>query len=136
MGLDPPVDAIIASAVAFLTASISAPLVALAHRSRAGGVRLALWVSIGATIGSTLFFAQPTWATFDHAHPKRLPVLHMQNLSSSPAAFTLHVASLDRASGFEALVGELAVGMNLDASTAIAETMGEHVPDWDIVCEL
>lgn len=135
MGLEPPVDVILASLVAFLTASITSPLIALVHRGRATGVRLALALSVIATLGSISFFSRPGWEVFDASHPKRLPVLYMQNLSSTPPTFSLHVATLDRAGGFETLIGDIASHMSLDASAAVAETMGQEVPDWDIVCE-
>lgn len=135
MGLEPPVDAILASAVAFLTPSLAAPLVALSHRSGRSGVQWSLLLTGGAAVLSTLLFASPGFGVFDHAHPKRLPVLHMQNLSSSPPAYSLHVASLDRAAGFPTLVHDMADAMGLDSSSAVQEVMAEDVPYWDIICE-
>lgn len=50
-----------------------------------------LFISAG-TIG---WFVRPKWNVYDHDHPKRVVVLHLENVTTTPSVFDLHIASVD-----------------------------------------
>lgn len=65
-------------------------------------------------------------------HPKRILCLHMENISSTPADFHLHIAGLDSVP-FEDLV--MASTKGLTASNAIPEPVqvDDDTSDWNII---
>ncbi|KAA1066931.1 hypothetical protein PGTUg99_015865 [Puccinia graminis f. sp. tritici] len=133
MGHDVHVDFMIASlvsAVGFNIISISLPL---AHRfsRQALGRFLVLLLMFSSLVG--FWFTRPDWKIFDPDHPKRLPILHMENLTSSSPSFDLHIASMDRAPGFENLVKNLIDTLSLSDQSPVLSSINDDIPDWDII---
>ncbi|PLW33163.1 hypothetical protein PCANC_11091 [Puccinia coronata f. sp. avenae] len=133
MGHEVHVDFMIASlvsAVGFNIVSISLPL---AHRfsRRALGQFLVGLLMFSSLVG--FWFTRPEWNIFDSDHPKRLPILHMENLTSSSPSFDLHIASMDRAPGFENLVQHLMDTLSLSHQSPILSAINDDIPDWDII---
>ncbi|KAI9630233.1 hypothetical protein KEM48_014156 [Puccinia striiformis f. sp. tritici PST-130] len=133
MGHEVHVDFLIASLVSgigFNIVSISFPL---AHRfsRQALGRFLVFLLMFTSLVG--FWFTRPDWKIFDSDHPKRLPILHMENLTSSSPSFDLHIASMDRAPGFEKLVGDLIDTLSLSDQSPVLSSINDDIPDWDII---
>ncbi|WAR57984.1 hypothetical protein PtB15_5B214 [Puccinia triticina] len=133
MGHDVHVDFLIASlvsAVGFNIVSISLPL---AHRfSRQALARFLVFLLMFSSLVG-FWFTRPDWKIFDADHPKRLPILHMENLTSSSPSFDLHIASMDRAPGFESLVKHLIDTLSISDESPILSSINDDIPDWDII---
>ncbi|GAA5994045.1 hypothetical protein JCM5350_000059 [Sporobolomyces pararoseus] len=95
LGADAPVDFIIAtltSAVGFLIIPMFLPFI---HRFGASFTARLLVLLTLTTVLSLSFFTRSSWSPYDSQHPKRIFVLHMENTSTTPSEFHLHVASID-----------------------------------------
>ncbi|SCV68329.1 BQ2448_450 [Microbotryum intermedium] len=153
LGADAPVDFIIASltsAVGFLAipmvslcsgqthliyrliSSTPFQLLPILHRFGARGASRAALFFTFVTAGSLGWFTRPTSSPYDRLHPKRLLVLHMENKTTTPPQFDLHVASVDGAP-FQDLLVEATKG--LTASNMVPEALRAHdySTDWDII---
>lgn len=80
-----------------------------------------------------IVFSRESWAVFDADHPKRLPVIHMENITTTPPTFQLHVSSMDQAPGFYELVKQTAGMMSLGNHDPILNAINDDIPDWDII---
>lgn len=133
MGHEPHVDFIIASLVSgvgFNVVSISLPL---AHRFSPRALLRFIWMILMITSLVGFWFTRPDWKVFDNDHPKRLSVLHVENLTDSTPTFELHIASLDRATGFEALAKEIINSVRLSDQPPAFNLINDDIPDWDII---
>ncbi|GJN92127.1 hypothetical protein Rhopal_005157-T1 [Rhodotorula paludigena] len=132
LGAEAPVDHIIATlvgAVGYLTVPMLLPL---CHRWGASfTARLALLLTF-ATAFSIGMFTRPSWKPYDAAHPKRLLVLHMENTTTTPSTFNLHVASVD-GTPFSGLVDEATNGLRAAGSVPEPTIADDLSVDWDII---
>lgn len=148
MGADAPADHIIATIVAF-TGSIALPLLLpFIHRFprvRSGAVMAASLVS---AVAIAVFMARDP---FDHMHPKRLFVLHMENVCSTTFCSTilinmvvqitsseqhLHIAASDGAPGFDALAHDIAKEFSIPGVLPQSIVMDDWNGDWDTIYPL
>ncbi|GAA5907624.1 hypothetical protein JCM6882_004426, partial [Rhodosporidiobolus microsporus] len=132
-GADAPVDHIIASlvsAVGYLTVPMLLPF---CHRYGASfTARFALLLTF-VTAGTLGWFSRPSWGPYDAAHPKRLLVLHMENSSTSPPEFHLHVATTD-SQPFADLVTRATAGLTASADAVPEPTVADDLSvDWDLI---
>lgn len=83
-----------------------------------------------ATLG---YFTKPSWSVYDHDHPKRLLVLHLENTTTTPSVFHLHIASMDPVPFYDLAVetAQLA-GMSTGMIPEKIEA-SDYNPDWDII---
>ncbi|GAA6059342.1 hypothetical protein JCM10212_003240 [Sporobolomyces blumeae] len=132
LGADAPVDFIIASltsGVGFLIVPMFLPFV---HRFGASFTSRLVVVFTLATIASMTFFTRPSWSPYDAEHPKRIFVLHMENTTTSPPEFHLHVASID-GNPFLDLVQGATEGL-IPQGTMPEPTIADDLSvDWDII---
>ncbi|MBW0475805.1 hypothetical protein O181_015520 [Austropuccinia psidii MF-1] len=133
IGHQVPIDYIMASLVGLMGSLLISVFLPLAHRfsSRALGQFLFL-ISLSSSI-LLYWFARPQYNVFDVEHPKRLGILHMQNLTTNPPQFGLHIASIDGASGFDNLVQDIIDSLGLPHKTPILNAINDDIPDWDII---
>ncbi|KAI8460332.1 hypothetical protein BY996DRAFT_4574820 [Phakopsora pachyrhizi] len=122
--------ATLVSVLGFNTASIILPF---AHQfsSRALGRFLILGSIFTIIVVHT--FTRDSWKVFDKDHPRRLPILHMENLTTTPSTFSFHIASMDRAPNFKSTVKTIAHSLSLDSNEVSLNTINEDIPDWDII---
>ncbi|GAA6054771.1 hypothetical protein JCM3770_000935 [Rhodotorula araucariae] len=129
LGAEAPVDFIIATlvgAVGYLT------LLPFCHRWGASfTARLAVFFLLLSAF-SVGWFTRPSWSPYDAAHPKRLLVLHMENTTTTPSTFNLHVASVD-GSPFSALVESATAGLRAPGSVPEPTIADDLSVDWDII---
>ncbi|KAI5479232.1 endoplasmic reticulum metallopeptidase [Pseudohyphozyma bogoriensis] len=92
-------------------------------------IALGLTFFSAATIG---WFTRPSWNSFDRMHPKRLLILHMENTTTSPPGFELHVAAVDGAPFFD-LVAEATQPLSEGNALPIPHLVNDHSSDWDII---
>ncbi|TCD69495.1 hypothetical protein EIP91_007425 [Steccherinum ochraceum] len=131
MGGDAPGDYIIASIVAF-TGSITLPLLLpFIHRFPRILGRAILLSSILSTVAIAVFC---TREPFDKMHPKRLYVMHMENITSSEQH--LHIAAADSAPGFHELAHDLAKEFSLPGDAPSPVIMDDWNGDWDTIYPL
>lgn len=93
--------------------------------------RLAVFFTF-ATAFSLGWFARPAWSPYDAQHPKRLLVLHMENTTTSPPEFHLHVASVDGNPFFD-LVSKATHGLTAPNSVPEPTIADDLSVDWDIM---
>jgi len=133
MGHEVHVDFLIASLVStvgFNIVSISLPLAHRFSRRALGHFILGL-LMFSSLVG--FWFTRADWKVFDSDHPKRLPILHMENLTNSSPGFDLHIAALDRAPGFEKLVQQVMDSLSLADHSPVLSAINDEIPDWDII---
>ncbi|SCZ90186.1 BZ3500_MvSof-1268-A1-R1_Chr1-3g01827 [Microbotryum saponariae] len=123
LGADAPVDFIIAS----LTAAVG--FLALPVASPASNAAVVLTFITAASLG---WFTRPASSPYDRLHPKRLLVLHMENTTTTPPRFDLHVASVDGAP-FQDLLVEATKGLTASNKVPEALRAHDHSTDWDII---
>ncbi|GAA5843912.1 hypothetical protein JCM11251_002246 [Rhodosporidiobolus azoricus] len=133
LGADAPVDHIIASlvsAVGYLTIPMLLPF---CHRYGASfTARFALFLTF-LTAGTLGWFSRPSWGPYNAAHPKRLLVLHMENTTTSPPEFHLHVATTD-SQPFADLVTRATAGLTASADAVPEPTVADDLSvDWDLI---
>ncbi|KAK4055194.1 hypothetical protein OIV83_000474 [Microbotryomycetes sp. JL201] len=132
LGADAPVDFIIAtltSAVGFLCVPMIVPF---SHRFGPKVTsRLALFLTFW-TAGTLGWFTRPSWQPYDKMHPKRLLVLHMENTTTTPPHYNLHVASVDGAP-FEDLVVAATKGLTLADEIPTPARADDYTTDWDVI---
>ncbi|KAM0793486.1 hypothetical protein ACM66B_000927 [Microbotryomycetes sp. NB124-2] len=132
LGADAPVDFIIAtltSAVGFLCVPMIVPF---SHRFGPKVTsRLALFLTFW-TAGTLGWFTRPSWQPYDKMHPKRLLVLHMENTTTTPPHYNLHVASVDGAP-FEDLVVSATKGLTLGDEIPTPARADDYTTDWDVI---
>ncbi|GAA6002746.1 hypothetical protein JCM10207_007655 [Rhodosporidiobolus poonsookiae] len=132
MGAEPPVDHIIASLVSGVGYLIVPMLLPFCHRYGASfTARLALLLTF-VTAGTLGWFTRPSWSPYDAAHPKRILVLHMENTTTSPPEFHLHVASVD-GNPFYELVTSSTAGLRAEGSLPEPTIADDLSVDWDII---
>lgn len=83
------------------------------------------------TAGTFGWFTRPASTPYDKMHPKRLLVLHMENITTVPE-FHLHVASVDGAP-FGDLVLQATDGLRALDSVPTPLRADDHSSDWDII---
>ncbi|GEM06060.1 endoplasmic reticulum metallopeptidase [Rhodotorula toruloides] len=121
LGADAPVD--------FIIATLFLPF---CHRWGASfTARLAVFLTF-ATAFSLGWFSRPSWSAYDPQHPKRLLVLHMENTTTSPPEFHLHVASVDGNPFFD-LVSKATEGLTAPNSLPEPTIADDLSVDWDII---
>ncbi|KAJ8297177.1 putative endoplasmic reticulum metallopeptidase 1 [Rhodotorula toruloides] len=121
LGADAPVD--------FIIATLFLPF---CHRWGASfTARLAVFFTF-ATAFSLGWFSRPSWSAYDAQHPKRLLILHMENTTTSPPEFHLHVASVDGNPFFQ-LVSKATEGLTAPNSVPEATIADDLSVDWDII---
>ena len=59
--------------------------------------------------------------------------LSMENISTTPPTYSLHIAAIDREPGFAGMVNETMALMNVDASELQLNKITEETPDWNII---
>ncbi|GAA5912605.1 hypothetical protein JCM8208_004787 [Rhodotorula glutinis] len=132
LGAEAPVDFIIATlvgAVGYLTVPMLSPL---CHRWGAFfTARLAVFLLLVSAF-SIGWFTRPSSSPYDAAHPKRLLVLHMENTTTTPSTFNLHVASVD-GTPFSGLVESATAGLRAAGSVPQPTIADDLSVDWDIV---
>lgn len=82
-----------------------------------------------ATLG---WFTRPSWQPYDKMHPKRILCLHMENTTTTPPHFHLHVASVDGVP-FGDLVLEATKGLTAVNSVPAPVHADDMSSDWDII---
>ena len=75
---------------------------------------------------------RPSWSQYDAQHPKRLLVLHMENTTTSPPEFHLHVASVDGIPFFD-LVNSATAGLTAPDSVPEPTLADDLSVDWDVM---
>lgn len=131
MGEISPADHIIASIVAglaFLTFPFAIPL---AHRYTSENLKKTILVLLGITAAVMAVFASPGWKPFDEAHPKRLFVHQVENVTSGE--WFMNVGAADPAPGFKALSNELQAYLGLEGESAELRVMDDYNSDFDIL---
>ncbi|BGP44460.1 hypothetical protein JCM10450v2_000274 [Rhodotorula kratochvilovae] len=124
LGAEAPVD--------FIIATLVGALLPFCHRWGASfTARLAVFFLLLSAF-SVGWFTRPSWSPYDAAHPKRLLVLHMENTTTSPSTFNLHVASVD-GSPFSDLVESATAGLRAAGSVPEPTIADDLSVDWDIV---
>ncbi|KAK4057683.1 hypothetical protein OIO90_001331 [Microbotryomycetes sp. JL221] len=124
LGADAPVD--------FIIATLSSAVIPFSHRfGKKATSRLALLLTFW-TAGTLGWFTRPSWRPYDKMHPKRLLVLHMENTTTSPPHYNLHVASVDGAP-FEELVISATQGLTIADEIPTPVRADDYNPDWDII---
>ncbi|KDE09627.1 hypothetical protein MVLG_00034 [Microbotryum lychnidis-dioicae p1A1 Lamole] len=132
LGADAPVDFIIASltaAVGFLALPMLPPILHRFGPRSASRAAVSLTFVTAASLG---WFTRPTSSPYDRLHPKRLLVLHMENTTTTPPQFDLHVASVDGAP-FQDLLVEATKGLTASNKVPQALRAHDHSTDWDII---
>lgn len=132
MGEISPADHIIASIVAGL-AFLSFPFaIPLAHRYTSENLKKTIVALLAITAAVMAVFASPGWKPFDEAHPKRLFVHQVENITSSE--WFMNVGSADPAPGFKALANELQgeFGIATESQASLME-MNDYNSDFDIL---
>ncbi|GAA5923073.1 uncharacterized protein JCM15063_003520 [Sporobolomyces koalae] len=132
LGADAPVDFIIAtltSAVGFLIVPMFLPFV---HRFGASVTARLLVLLTLVTFVSLSFFTRSNWSPYDKQHPKRIFVLHMENTSTTPSEFNLHVASID-GNPFLDLVNKATEGLVPLGQVPEPTVANDLSVDWDII---
>ncbi|CDR98784.1 uncharacterized protein SPSC_00911 [Sporisorium scitamineum] len=132
MGEISPADHIIASIVAVL-AYLSFPFaIPLAHRFTSENLKRTILALLAITAAVMAVFASPGWQPFDAAHPKRLFVHQVENITSNE--WFMNVGAADPAPGFKTLANELQseFGISTQSSAALME-MNDYNPDFDIL---
>lgn len=86
---------------------------------------LASMVSVG-------IFMNPSWSPYDAQHPKRILVLHMENTTTTPPEFHVHVASVD-GTPFYDLVESATAGLTAAGSVPEATVADDLSVDWDVM---
>ncbi|KAH8104118.1 hypothetical protein BXZ70DRAFT_924624 [Cristinia sonorae] len=131
MGADAPGDHIIATIVAF-TGSIALPLILpFIHRFPRLNGRAIMVFSILTVVAMAVFSAREP---FDHMHPKRLFVLHMENITSQEQH--LHIAAADGAPGFHALAHDIAKEFSTSDVAPASVEVDDWNGDWDVIYPL
>ncbi|GAA5877205.1 hypothetical protein JCM16303_006201 [Sporobolomyces ruberrimus] len=132
LGADAPVDFIIAtltSAVGFLIVPMFLPFI---HRFGASFTARLLVLFTLFTFLSIAFFSRASWSPYDAQHPKRIFVLHMENTSTTPSEFHLHVASID-GNPFLDLVTGATEGLIPQGQVPEPTVANDLSVDWDII---
>ncbi|KAI0792197.1 hypothetical protein C8Q75DRAFT_754855 [Abortiporus biennis] len=129
IGEDAPADHIIASIVA-VTGAYTLPLaVAFIHRFPPRIIlRATIIPAILTTVAIAVFAAREP---FDFMHPKRIFILHTENITSQEQH--LHVAAADAAPGFHPLAHDLAEEFGLPGVKPTYNVIDDWNGDWDIV---
>lgn len=133
IGHEPHVDHIIASLVSGVGFNIVASALPFSHRFSTRTLRSFILLATVVSAILVLVFTRDGWVLFDADHPKRLPVLHMENITTTPPTFSLHLASMDRAPGFYELVKDTMDVMAVSQQTPILNAINDDIPDWDII---
>jgi len=132
IGADAPADVIVASLVVGI-GYLSVPMVLpFCHRF---GPKAASRLAIGLTFVSAFtlgWFTRPSAPIYDHAHPQRLLLLHLENVTVSPPVFDLHIASVD-GTPFGDLVEAATVGLRASDASPVPIRVSDETPDWDII---
>ncbi|BGP28517.1 hypothetical protein JCM10296v2_000252 [Rhodotorula toruloides] len=132
LGADAPVDFIIATLVGAVGYAAVPMFLPFCHRWGASfTARLAVFFTL-ATAFSLGWFSRPSWSAYDAQHPKRLLILHMENTTTSPPEFHLHVASVDGNPFFD-LVSKATEGLTAPNSVPEATNADDLSVDWDII---
>lgn len=132
MGEISPADHIIASIVAVLS-FLSLPFaIPLAHRYTSENLQRTILGLLAVTAAVMAVFASPGWKPFDEAHPKRLFVHQVENITSNQ--WFMNVGAADPAPGFKALSDELQsqFGISSESQASLME-MNDYNPDFDIL---
>lgn len=82
-----------------------------------------------------IVFSRPGWSTFDADHPQRFFSLHMENISTVPPTYSLHVAAVDPVPGFQAVMNTTLSAIDipdLDPHVQL-NSINDDIPDWDII---
>ncbi|BGP12418.1 hypothetical protein JCM10213v2_000334 [Rhodosporidiobolus nylandii] len=130
LGAEAPVDHIIASLVSgvgYLTIPMLLPFV---HRYGASFTARILLLLTLVTAGTMGWFSRPAWGPYDAAHPKRLLCLFMENTTTSPPAFHLHIATTD-GMPFASLVERATEGLTAVGSVPEPTVADDWSTDWD-----
>ncbi|GAA5932298.1 hypothetical protein JCM1841_005187 [Sporobolomyces salmonicolor] len=132
LGSEAPVDFIIASLTAGVGFLVIPMLLPFCHRFGASfTARLVLLLTF-LTAGSLSWFTRPSWGPYDAEHPKRILVLHMENTTTVPPEFHLHVASVDGNPFFD-LVTKATDGLTMPGSVPEPTVADDLSVDWDII---
>ncbi|THH28363.1 hypothetical protein EUX98_g5818 [Antrodiella citrinella] len=131
MGAEAPADHIIASIVAFCGAISFPLLLPFIHRFPRITTRAILVSSVATAVAMAAFSMREP---FDRMHPKRLFVLHMENITSSEQH--LHIAAADGAPGFDALAQDIAKEFSLPGVVPTSIVMDDWNGDWDTIYPL
>lgn len=132
IGDEAPVDFIIASlvcGVGFLSIPMILPF---SHRYGKIFTSRMIIVLVFFTAGTTGWFTRPRWNVYDVDHPKRLLVLHLENITTTPSVFDLHIASVDPVPFYDVV---LTATTGLGVNGVLPERMDacDQRPDWDII---
>ncbi|ETS62307.1 hypothetical protein PaG_03384 [Moesziomyces aphidis] len=132
MGEISPADHIIASIVAGLS-FLSFPFaIPLAHRYTAENLKKTIVALLALTAAVMAVFASPGWKPFDSAHPKRLFVHQVENITSGE--WFMNVGAADPAPGFGKLANELQSYLGVASeSRAELQVMNDYNSDFDIL---
>ena len=132
MGEISPADHIIASIVATLAFLCFTFAIPLAHRYTTENLKRTILALLGITAAVMAVFASPGWQPFDEAHPKRLFIHQVENITSGE--WFANVGAADPAPGFEALANELQSQFGIASeSQAELKVMNDYNSDFDIL---
>lgn len=132
MGADAPVDFIIAILVGALGLVALPMFLPFCHRWGASFTARLLVFLAFTSVFSVGWFMRPSWSQYDAQHPKRLLVLHMENTTTSPPEFHLHVASVDGIPFFD-LVNSATAGLTAPDSVPEPTLADDLSVDWDVI---
>ncbi|EST09337.1 Peptidase M28 [Kalmanozyma brasiliensis GHG001] len=132
MGEISPADHIIASIVAVLAFLCLPIVIPLSHRYTSENLQRTIVGLLGLTAAIMAVFASPGWKPFDEAHPKRLFVHQVENITSNE--WFMNVGAADPAPGFRALANELQSDLGIPSqSHAALMEMNDYNSDFDIL---
>ena len=127
LGIDSPAENIISIIVAVIT-FMSWPLMPsyIALLTRTNKLRGLFTMFAAAFIGVLYLSTKPVW---DSAHPRRMFVQHLYNVTDSTTS--LHFANADPAPGFDLYIDELRTKLGL--GKVKENQMDEWISDWDTI---
>ncbi|PWN50705.1 hypothetical protein IE53DRAFT_386978 [Violaceomyces palustris] len=131
MGEVSPADNIIATIVAFLSFLCLPICIPLSHRFGRERLKKGISYMLMLTVVLMAVFASPLWKPFDHAHPKRLFVHQVENITSGD--WFLNLGAADPAPGFKDLSNDVQKVMGISGEEATLMEMNEYNPDFDVL---
>ena len=127
-----PADHIVATIVAALTFLCLPFLFPLSHRMGPARLRQAIYGGLAISALVIALFASSAVPTFDAAHPKRVFVHQVQNLTSD--SFWMNIGGADPdVKGLEAIVQDVHTEMGIASQPPALMKMDTYNPDFDIL---
>ncbi|KAF8315143.1 hypothetical protein DL93DRAFT_2166855 [Clavulina sp. PMI_390] len=131
MGEEAPAEHIVATIVSIVVFLSVPSSLSLAHQLSKKHLRRVLQAIFLLTISVAAIFASGIIPTFDELHPRRLFVLHSENIFTGDRS--LHFAVADSAPEFHALAEEMRANFGESGAPLNSVVMNDRNADWDIL---